>query len=392
MPYWRLSAFYLFYFALHGAWMPFWPLYLGDLGFGATAIGYLTGAVMATKIVAPNLWGWLADRSGHRMAIIRSGSLLALLIFLMVFVDQSFWWLMAVVTGFSFFWNAVLAQFEVVTLSHLHGQYPRYSRVRLWGSVGFIAVVVGLGWLFDQVSVRLLPWVMAALLAGIWLSTLTVDERSGFAARSAPRRAVVQILREPGVVAFFWVCCLLQISHGPYYTFFSVWLEMHDYSRTATGLLWSLGVFAEIAVFMAMHRLMQRASLRAIVLASLALSALRWLLIAWFVDLLWVLLIAQTLHAASFGAFHAFAVEFVRRRFYGREGQGMALYSGLSFGAGGALGAVGSGWLWDAAPRFSFELASLAALLALVIAAIALRRSALVGASVGGKAEIGAAE
>lgn len=377
MPYWRLSGFYLFYFALLGAWLPFWPLYLRDLGFGAEAIGYLSGIAMATKVIAPNLWGWLADRSGRRMAIIRGGSLLALVIFLAVFINQSFWWLVAVVTGFSFFWNAVLAQFEVVTLSHLHGQYPRYSRVRVWGSIGFIAAVAGLGWLFDRISVGFLPWVLAGLLAGIWLSTLSVDEQSGFSAPRTERRSVGAILREPGVIAFFLVCALLQISHGPYYTFFSVWLEMHDYSRTATGLLWSLGVLAEVVVFVVMHRLMQRVSLRAILLASLALSVLRWWLIATYVESLPILLFAQLLHAATFGSFHAFAVEFVRRRFDGREGQGMALYSGLSFGAGGALGAIGSGWLWDAAPHLTFELASVAALVALFIALVWIRRPAL---------------
>ncbi|WP_419582672.1 MFS transporter, partial [Thiolapillus sp.] len=51
MPYWRLSAFYFFYFAALGTLMPYWGLYLQSLGFDAFAIGSLMSILMATKIV-----------------------------------------------------------------------------------------------------------------------------------------------------------------------------------------------------------------------------------------------------------------------------------------------------------------------------------------------------
>ena len=137
---------------------------------------------------------------------------------------------------------------------------------------------------------------------------------------------------------------LLQFSHGPYYTFLSVYLEMHGYSRGQTGLLWSLGVVAEVVLFLVMHRLLARFTLRQILLASLALTALRWLLIGAWVDVLPLLIFAQCLHAASFASYHAAAVELVRTLFAGgNEGQGMALYSGISYGAGAASGALVSG-------------------------------------------------
>lgn len=370
IPYWRLSAFYFCYFGLLGAWLPYWPLYLQDLGYGAQAIGYLAAIVMVTKVIAPNVWGWLADRSGRRMFIIRGGSLAALLIFLGVFLGDGFLWLALIVAGYSFFWNAVLAQFEVVTLSHLPGRYQRYSQIRVWGSVGFIVAVALLGWLFDSIAVSWLPWFLAALLAGIWLSSLSVGEQPRpQQVRARPRRPLGQLLRQRPVIAFFLACCLLQVSHGPYYTFFSVYLQDYGYSRTQIGLLWSLGVLAEVIVFLVMHRLLKRFSLRLIMLASLALAVLRWLLIAWTADVLWLLLFAQCLHAATFGSYHAYAVETVRDYFGGgNEGQGMALYSGLSFGAGGAIGAVLSGWLWGVSPAGTFVMAALVAALAWLVA------------------------
>lgn len=371
VPYWRLSSFYFFYFAVLGAWLPFWPLYLEHQGFDAAAIGYIAGITMATKIVAPSLWGWLADRSGRRMSIVRGGSLAALVIFPAIFIHPSFFWVALVIAAYSFFWNAVLAQFEVATLSHLGDQYQRYSQIRVWGSVGFIIAVSLLGLSFDYISITWLPWIVCTLLAGIWLSSLLVNEKVEVATRTGPRPSLMAVLKQPNVIAFLFTCFLLQVSHGPYYTFFSVYLEDHGYSRTITGLLWSLGVLAEVVVFIVMHRLLTRFSLRQIMIASLALSVVRWLLIGFYVDNWQVLLFAQCLHAATFGSYHAFAVEMVRRIFGGGlEGQGMALYSGLSFGAGGAVGAVLSGWMWSYSQTATFIMAAGACLLALVVALV----------------------
>ena len=368
MPYWRLSFFYFFYFALLGAWLPFWPLYLQDLGYQPQAIGYIAGIMMATKIVAPNIWGWLADRSNRRMAIVRFGALFSLVIFLGLFLGEGFWWLALIVAGYSFFWNAILAQFEVVTLSHLPGRYERYSQIRVWGSIGFVLAVMLLGFVFDWLSIHYLPWVLSVLLLGIWLSSLTVNERPADIKPNVKKTALWSVLKQPCVMAFFISCFLLQMSHGPYYTFFSVFLTDHGHDRTSIGLLWSLGVMAEVLVFVVMHRLLQRFTLRQIMYASFFLSALRWFLIAYLADELAVLLFAQILHAASFGTAHAFAVELVRKYFAcGLEGQGMALYSGLSFGAGGAVGAVASGWFWQDNPTATFVAAGLCCALALVV-------------------------
>jgi PPP family 3-phenylpropionic acid transporter len=374
VPYWRLSSFYFFYFALYGAWIPFWPLYLKELGYGAAAIGLLAGILQGTKIIAPHLWGWLADRGAlnrdsSRIRIVRSGAVAATLVFAFIFVRNDFIALAVIIAGYSFFWNAVLSQFEVVTLAHLRNAYQRYSLIRVWGSIGFIVSVAGLGFVFEWAPLGWLPALLLLLLAGIAISSFLVEEpartdpieRSG----SGSLRAV---LRQPVVLAFLASCFLMQLGHGPYYTFFSVYLENHAYSRAQTGLLWSVGVVAEVVLFMNMHRLYNRYSLRFILLASLGLAALRWLVIAVCVDSLPMLLIAQCLHAATFASYHAVAIELVRRLFAGGlEGRGMALYSGVCWGGGAALGAVGSGLLWSVSEPLTFLAASVASLLALII-------------------------
>lgn len=369
VPYWRLSAFYFFYFALLGTWLPYWSLYLKSLGYSSGEIGILSALVMVTKVLAPNLWGYLADRYDCRTRIIRLGALLAVIAFGGVYFRQDFYWLAAVVVGYSFFWNAVLSQFDVLTLSHLSGQHGRYSLIRLWGSIGFIAAVLAVGAWLDHHPIVHLLYIITALLSAIWLGSLLVAENSeGLTRGDRSPGSLMRILKQPAVIAFFATSFLLQFSHGPYYTFFSIHLETQGYSKSATGMLWSLGVFAEVLLFMGMHRLLEHFSLRQILIASLALTALRWWLIAEFVETVAILVFAQCLHAASFGSAHAAAVETIRRFFTAHHGQGMALYSGLSFGAGGALGAVLSGYAWDISPAQCFWVASGAAALAAIIA------------------------
>ena len=346
-PYWRLSGFYLFYFAGLGALIPYWGLYLQDLGHAPDAIGELMALLLATKIVAPNLWAWLADRSGRRVRIVRAASLAALVCFAGVFLGSSFAWLALVMVAFSFFWNASLPQFEALTLGHLVEDPHRYGFVRVWGSIGFIASVIALGLLFDAVGRASLPWLVLGLFGLVWVVSLSVPDAATpqVAASPAPLR---RVLARPEVVALLVTCLLMQASHGPYYVFFSLHLDRAGYDQQLIGLLWALGVIAEIGVFLVADRLLRRWGVRRLLIASLLLTVLRWWLIAELVDALGWLLLAQLLHAASFGVYHLAAIQLVHRYFPApHQGRGQALYSSVSFGAGGALGSLLGGYLWS---------------------------------------------
>ncbi len=369
VPYWRLSHFYFFYFAALGAMLPYWSLYLKGLGFDATDIGWLTAVLTCTRIVAPNLWGWLADKTRKRIFVIRLGAALGFAFFCGIFFAQGFFWVAVVIFFYSFFWNAILAQFEVITLGYIVDKRSTYSHIRLWGSVGFIFAVALLGLFFDYLPIDFLPHVIALFMLLIWLSTLWVRERP-VNIDHEQTRGLSAILKQPAVIAFFIVSFLLQLAHGPYYVFFSLHLESFGYSRLLIGQLWALGVMAEIVVFVYMHRIMRRFNLRHIILISLLLSAIRWLLIAFGSESLPLLLIAQCLHAFSFGTLHASAIEVVHRFFGGgHDGQGQAIYSSSSFGAGAAVGAVMSGYMWSGfGASLTYTLSSLVCILAFVVA------------------------
>ncbi len=376
IPYWRLSSFYLFYFALLGSTAPFLALYFHHLGFSSARIGELVAIPMLMRCVAPNLWGWLGDRSGRRLLIVRLGALATLLSFSLIFFAKSYAWLALVMALHAFFWHAVLPQFEVITLAHLQGQTARYSQIRLWGSIGFILTVVGLGRLFDGLSLDVYPLALVIIMAGIVLASLWVPNAQPPGQNERSQGGFLRQLSSPGVAAFYVCVALMQLSHGPYYTFLTLHLEHLGYSRGVIGMLWALGVVAEVLMFLGMSWILARVSLRRVLMASFVLAALRWLLLGNFAEHLAVLLFAQVLHAATFGSFHAAAIAFVQRSFGARQqGQGQALYAALA-GTGGALGALYSGYSWNLlGAATTFSIASVAALAAAVIIAIRMKEA-----------------
>ena len=378
LPYWRLSGFYFFYFALLGATAPFLALYFDHLGFSAARIGELIAIPMLMRCLAPNLWAWLADRTQQRLAIVRFGAICTLLSFALIFLGQSFAWLALIMVLHAFFWHAILAQFEVITLAHLGERSERYSQLRLWGSVGFMLVVVGFGYLFDRVGLEYYPWAIMAVMSGIILSSFWVPAQPvTLNVKADLPQAVTHESRITSmwpIVIFLASVTLMQLSYGPYYTFLTLHLIDLNYSRTVIGWLWALGVLAEIGLFVIMPWMLRRVRLKRIILISLVLAALRWWLLGFYADTLMVLLFVQILHAATFGSFHAASIHFVQRYFAAhKQGQGQGLYVSFS-GVGGALGALYAGYTWQAfGASLTFALASVIAVLAALLVVLGLR-------------------
>jgi MFS transporter, PPP family, 3-phenylpropionic acid transporter len=364
LPYWRLSGFYFVYFAFVGAFAPYWSLYLKSLEFSALQIGVLMSLLQVARIFAPNLWGWLADHSGRGVHLVQFAATMSLFAYLGVFTGTSFPWLFAVMALMSFFWSASLPLMEAITLGHLGDRASRYGRIRLWGSVGFILSVIILGYLLDFAPIKALLWVVLGLKLGLLVFTRWIPEPHA-AQHHEDHPPVREILRRPEVLAFLAATFLMAAAHGVYYTFYSIYLVDHGYSKSAVGWLWSVGVLCEIVIFLLMPHLTTYFGLRQILLASFLLAALRFLLIGYGVDWLVVMVAAQLLHAASFGSYHAACVAVVHRFFRGRNNaRGQAIYTSVSYGLGGTLGGLWSGALWEpAGAAFTFALSSLAALL-----------------------------
>ena len=347
LPYWRLSGYYFFYFAFIGAFSPYFGLYLQSLAFSAWDIGLLMSQMQLMRLVGPNLWGWLTDRFGWRLAIVRLAGGIGLAGFTAFFWLDRLAGMLLAMAVLAFFWSAALPLVETLTFDHLREERGRYSRIRLWGSIGFIVAVMATGALIDATSPLSVLWMCWSILLGILLNAMVLTEATPLAHDRA-EMPIGNILRQGKVKALMAACFAMSAAHGAFYVFYSIHLDAHGYSKTEIGLLWSLGVVAEIVVFMLMASLARRFSLRDILLASFVAAVVRFVLMGWGVKSAMLMIFVQLLHGLTFGAYHASAIAAVNRWFPGKtQGRGQALYSSLSFGAGGLLGALISGRTWD---------------------------------------------
>lgn len=376
VPYWRLSGFYFFYFAFVGAMAPYWGLYLKSLDFTALQIGILMSLLQVMRIFSPNLWGWMADHYGKRVFIVQLAVFASFLSYIGVFFGSSFVWLFTVMSLMSFFWSASLPLVEATTLSHLGDSTAKYGRIRLWGSIGFIFSVVGLGILLDHLPIRALLWAVLGMVSGLVLFSRRIPEAEVMP-HDSDHLPVWHIIRQPAVLSFIGGGFLMAAAHGPYYTFFSIYLVDQGYTKTVVGWLWALGVICEIGVFLWMPRLLVRFSLRRMLLFSFAVAFVRFLIIAWLVRWPTAIVLAQIMHAATFGVFHATSVALIHQFFRGKhQARGQGIYNSVAFGAGGTLGGLYSGYVWEhAGATFTFTVAAFAALAGLLLLFLGLKVS-----------------
>jgi len=347
---------------------PYWSLYLKSIHFDAIEISILLSIQPVMRMVAPTIWGWLADHTGKRLLVVQIAATLSALFYLGVFFTTSFWGMFLVLMLMAFFWSASMPLVEATTMTYLGKNTAHYGRIRSWGSIGFIVAVVGLGYAFDYIEIAWLLWAGLVCEVGILIFSRQIP-KTEVLAHHTDAQSIKQLVLQPAVLALFGACFLMSVAHGPYYTFYSIYLVDHGYAKSAVGGLWALGVICEIGVFFLMPALVKRFGFTRILLISFSAAVLRFMLIAWTVDYIALLLAAQVLHALTFGAYHAASVGLVHQFFQGRhQSKGQALFGSVTYGAGGVLGGLASGPIWQHwGASYLYTLSALMALLGLLI-------------------------
>lgn len=370
----RLSRFYFVYYFFVGAFVPYWGLYLKSEQFSAADIGILMSLFQISRIFAPNFWGWLADHTGKRAQWIQLTAFLGLCGFTAVFWAHSFFWLFFVMAALSLFTSSTLPLAESLTLAHLATTNGHYSRIRMWGSLGFIVASVTLGFFIDFAGIRSLLWFLLLVQMVLLLLSRTLPDPK-IVPHAHDQFSIWQVIKQPNVIALLVGCSLMVTAHGVLYNFYSIYLSDHGYSKGLIGLLWSVGVICEIGIFMLMPKIMQHYSLKTIMLISLALAVFRFSLIGFAIDNIWLLILAQTLHAATFGSFHAASVEVITQFFNGRhQAKGQAIYNSVAYGIGGTIGGVAGGYaLQYLGGQKTFMLAAIFPLIGLLVIGLGLQ-------------------
>ena len=373
----RLSAFYFFYFAVLGAFVPYRGRYFDALGFDSFTIGLSSAVISLATIAAPYGWAALSDRyhAGHRVLLV---GVLMSLISLVIGLDQTLALpLLLAMAAYSLFWNAILPQAEALTLTRTAKTGSDYSRIRLWGSVGYLVTVLMVGYGVEWYGARFMQPVVLVFTAVLLLSVLLLPKHEQINRDMLRHDRLRSRLLQPSVLAFMLAAVLVTVSHAPYYTFFDLYLRGLGFSASQSGWLITLGVLAEIVMFWFAKRLIAALSFRHLLLAALLITAVRWLLLACWPQYLPLLLFIQVLHAVSFALIHSLAMHFLYGEFPPHQrGRAQAIYSALSYGVGGALGNVLAGALWrdGAGGEATYLMASAACVLAALVMVWGLRQ------------------
>jgi|TARA_B110000003_G_scaffold168038_1_gene168058 MFS transporter, PPP family, 3-phenylpropionic acid transporter len=356
----RFSSFYFFYYFFVGLFVPYWGIYLKSLSFSALQIGTLLSLFQISRIFAPNLFGWLADKSGERAKWVKITSFCGVLGFLGIFWANTFYSIFFVMMAMSIFTSSTLPLAESLTLSHLEANKANsdYSRIRLWGSLGFIVASLVLGFFIDNTGAKSLIYGLLVAQIIIFLLSFVIPDKV-IKLKEGKKRSIWGVLKRTEVIILLTGCALMVSSHGLLYNFYSIFLQEQGYSNIIIGILWSIGVIFEILIFIMMPMILKQLTLKSVLLISLLFAVIRFFLIGNFVDSLSILILAQIMHAATFGSFHVASIQLISN-FFNNEHQarGQSLYNSITYGVGGAIGGLGGGYLidyWGAANTFIFS-------------------------------------
>lgn len=349
----RLAAVYFAYYAGVGVSMAFLAPYLRGLGFDGKQIGFVAMAQQSVAVAAALFWGAMGDRIGVwalRCATAGAACALALLPFARTPVEAGL--TLACASAFS---GGIVPLVDAATV---HALGAGYSRVRLWGSVGFVCTAEGLGMLLaargEQAADKAMPIAWCACLAATAFGASRLGEPARGDAERPRVNEALPLLR--GAAFLFATCALHWAANVPYNLFFGVLVREHGLSSRVTGFGMALGVAAEVAALFAFPALTKRFSIKALFAAAYLVSALRWALLS-RADTALSLSLLQLFHGATFGIWWACAIESMRRLVPARlRATGQAVFSAVVFGAGNLSGSFLSGFGYDhfggAAPLF----------------------------------------
>ena len=360
---WAFGSFFFLYFAYIGLVSPYASLFFLDRGFTVIEIAILMSMLQVTRIIGPFSWGWLSDYLSNRIGIIRFCACLGALVFTVIYFLNSyisfFIWMFVLHTILS----SLMPLGESATVHALFKDNSfdkRYGRLRLWGSIGFIMMVLFAGELFQRNSIELYPIVGTVILIALAAITFLMHEPK------LERRKMVKgefwvVLLNPDVRWFLLSGFFMQFAHAALYVFYSLYLADLGYNKFQIGLFWALGVFAEVLFFYYQSKVLSRLDPEVLLQASFGIGVIRFALMA-FLPITSVLIIAQVMHAGTFAAHHSAATKLLQRWFTGPlQARGQALMATVSYGLGGTLGGLFAGWIWESSqPRDVFVVSAFA--------------------------------
>lgn len=341
------SLFLFAYYAYAGTFGTYATLYFAERGMTVPQIGVLVSMISVMRIVGPNLWGWVADRSGRRALTLRLTALAGLVAFGLFHFADGYAQLFIVMILVNLFTSAQSPLMEALMLAEMRGDLSSYGKLRLWGSLGFIAAVLSAGYVFEWFGVQSMLVFCLVLLLAVLAASLPIREGAPVHA-AHDRPPLWRVLKQPEVASFFVSAAFMCAAHMALYVFYSLYLEQAGYSKVVIGVMWALGVVAEVLFFYFQAPVFARFGARRVMLFSFALAVLRFAITGAAPGVWWLLVTAQLMHAVTFAAHHSACVNAMQRWFAGPlQASGQALYMSIAYGVGASAGGLLLTACWD---------------------------------------------
>jgi PPP family 3-phenylpropionic acid transporter len=371
----RLRLFYFLYYGNVGTMLPYFAAYLRGRGFSGEEIGLLQ---MLPSLLAPVVaiaWATFADHRATPQRALRLAAGWAAVAVLLLPLARAPWQVGAVVAVMALGDRAVVPLADSITLDWCRRDPARsYARIRLFGSLGFIALSLAVGRALtlrgDRPADLVVPIAVALLVVGYALAARGAPAPDHLPPRPAGRD-MLGLARDRrlhlllAAAAIHWAAC------APFHLFFGVFVRDLGLPSDVTGLGMGLGVLAEIGALLVFPRLERRVPLRGLFAIAFLGSALRWALLAGARGAPAIAAL-QLLHGLTFGLFWGAAMRALSDLVPAPlRATGQAVFTAVVFGGGNAAGYALSGVGYDrlggVAPLFGFaaalELVSLAVVL-----------------------------
>lgn len=343
----RLAVYYGALFAVLGVNVPFWPVWMASRGLTSAEIGMALSLGLAMKVVVNPLVGHLADRTGRRRLLMIVLSIGAASAYASLWFGHDFLSLALMAMVFFCFWSPLIPMGENLTMLLVKARGLDYGRIRLWGSLGFVAASVIAGIVLKDRHPDLI-WMMVT--GGIVVTALSclLLPRATVPLSETRRWTALQVLSDRRFGVFLVMAALTLASHSAYFAFSSLHWQALGHSELIIGLLWGLGVIAEVILFVYAKQALARVGALGLLLIGGIAGVVRWSLMP--LDLPLVLLFPlQVLHAFTFGAAHLGAMYFITDQVDPKlSATAQGLYSSAVMGIALSLTTLLSGYLFEA--------------------------------------------
>jgi PPP family 3-phenylpropionic acid transporter len=300
-----------------GAGTPFLPAWLAANGLSPVGVATLLSAGILLRVPVLPLTGLIADARNDR----RGMMLLVCAIILVGYGALNFVkapvLIFAAVIPASICIGAASPLLESVCVRLANRFAFDYGHVRLWASSAFVFANVVAGALISRFGlVVVAPWLLGAAalnMAAVYALPPPPADHPKFALLPRMRETwgeARELLRSPVFLLFLMAASLDQGSHAFYYAYGAIHWRALGYSGWLIGLIWPLGVLAEIGFMTVSLGLFRRVGATWLLVIGGASCVVRWTILA-FDPPLPVVIFAQFLHGGTFALAHLGAMYFV---------------------------------------------------------------------------------